>query len=97
MGRSQPVYQAVISVCFSSSFVKKKLKREIEGGQKKKAKRTSFSCVTSDLLLCCASLVNGTKLNPQNKGGGGGWMEPLPGVFDMLQYFETILPLVESL
>ena len=29
------------------------------------------------------------------KGGGGGWwMEPLPGVFDMLQYFETILPLV---
>ena len=28
---------------------------------------------------------------------GGGWMEPLPGVFDMLQYFEKILPLVESL
>ena len=24
-------------------------------------------------------------------------MEPLPGVFDMLQYFETILSLVESL
>ena len=24
-------------------------------------------------------------------------MEPLPGVFDMLQYFETILPSVESL
>ena len=24
-------------------------------------------------------------------------MEPLPGVFDMLQYFETILPLLESL
>ena len=24
-------------------------------------------------------------------------MEPLPGVFDMLQYFEMILPLVESL
>ena len=30
-------------------------------------------------------------------GGGGGWMEPLPGVFDMLQYFETTLPSVESL
>ena len=29
------------------------------------------------------------------KGGGG--MEPLPGVFDMFQYFETILSLVESL
>ena len=28
---------------------------------------------------------------------GGGEMEPLPGVSDMLQYFETILPLVESL
>ena len=28
----------------------------------------------------------------------GGWMEPFPGVFNMLQYkFETILPLVESL
>ena len=23
-------------------------------------------------------------------------MEPLPGVFDMLQYFKTILPLVET-
>ena len=29
--------------------------------------------------------------------GGGRWMEPLPGVFDMLQYFQTILPLAESL
>ena len=31
------------------------------------------------------------------RGGGGGWMESLSGVFDMLQYFETILPLAESL
>ena len=30
------------------------------------------------------------------KSDGGG-MEPLIGVFDILQYFETILPLVESL
>ena len=30
------------------------------------------------------------------QGGGRGWMEPLPGVLDMLKYFETILPLVES-
>ena len=29
--------------------------------------------------------------------GAGAWMEPLLGVFDMLPYFETILPLVESL
>ena len=28
---------------------------------------------------------------------GGGLTEPLPRVFDMLQYFKTILPLVESL
>ena len=27
----------------------------------------------------------------------GGWMEPLDGFFDMLQYFETILPSVERL
>ena len=34
----------------------------------------------------------------QGDGGGvGGWMEPLPRAFDMLQYFETILPLVERL
>ena len=30
-------------------------------------------------------------------GGEGGWIEPLTGVFDMLHYFETILPLVEGL
>ena len=32
-------------------------------------------------------------------GEGGSWgsMESFPGVFDMLQYFETILPLVKSL
>ena len=30
-------------------------------------------------------------------GGGGGGMEPPPGAFDMLQYFETILPFVESI
>ena len=27
---------------------------------------------------------------------GSTQMEPLPGVFDMLKYFERILPLVES-
>ena len=30
-------------------------------------------------------------------GVGEEWMEPLPGVFDMLQYFKTMLPLVENL
>ena len=36
-------------------------------------------------------------LGTRGAGGGGKWMETLPGVFDMLQYFETILPLVKSL
>ena len=30
-------------------------------------------------------------------GEGAGWIEPIPAVFDMLQYFETIVGLVESL
>ena len=33
---------------------------------------------------------------PWYKLGGGGAIEPLPRVFDVLQYFETILPSVES-
>ena len=33
---------------------------------------------------------------PWYKGGGGGWWNPR-WVFDMLQYFEMILPSVESL
>ena len=44
-------------------------------------------------------------LNPRTKKqihtptvvqGAGGLMEPLPGVFNMLQHIETILLLVES-
>ena len=31
------------------------------------------------------------------QGVGGGLEGTLPGVFDVLQYFETILPSVESL
>ena len=40
------------------------------------------------------------QIQVQGEGGGGvqgGWMELLREVFDMLQYFETILSLVESL
>ena len=50
-------------------------------------------------VLCFLTLGRTRKFihPPWYKEGGGGWMEPLPGVFDMLQYFETILPLVESL
>ena len=36
-------------------------------------------------------------VQPGGGGEGRGWIEPLPGVFDMLQYFETSFPLVESL
>ena len=50
-------------------------------------------------LLCLLTLGSTGKFIPPHHGtrGGGGEMEPLPGGFDMLQYFETILPLVESL
>ena len=34
---------------------------------------------------------------PHRDTRGKGWTEPLPGYVDMFQYFETILPLVESL
>ena len=34
---------------------------------------------------------------PRYKGRGGGWMEPLPRVFDMLQCFKKIFLSVESL
>ena len=65
------------------------------------AKRTSFPCVTSVLLLRCASLVNATKLNPQTytqiHTPTVVQLLEAGAVFDMLQYFETILPLVESL
>ena len=38
------------------------------------------------------------QIQVQGEGGvQGGWMELLREVFDMLQYFETILSLVESL
>ena len=36
-------------------------------------------------------------LPPWYRGGGGGLMEPLPRGFDMLKYFEVILPSVENL
>ena len=48
-------------------------------------------------LSYCLTLGRTRKFKPPPwyMGGGGGWMEPLPSV--MLQYFKTILPLVESL
>ena len=51
----------------------------------------TFRCVFSRLKQIHTPTV------VQWGGGGGGGMEPLPGVFDMLQYFETILPLEEIL
>ena len=69
-------------------------------GARKKGKRTSSSCVTSVLLLLCASLVKATKLNPRTYtqiDTPTGVQRDGGRVFDMLQYFETMLPLVESL
>ena len=41
---------------------------------------------------CQVTLTLGrtSKVIPPPWYKGGAWMEPLPGVFDMLQYFETI-------
>ena len=33
---------------------------------------------------------------PYKVGGGGGLIKTLPRIFDMLEFFETILPLEES-
>ena len=57
------------------------------------------SCLSSLVLSSTLTVGRTRKFMPPPwyKEGGGGLMEPLPGVFDMLQYFETILSLVESL
>ena len=55
---------------------------------------TSFHFPDSGLYLL--TLVRTRKFIPPPCYKGGGKMETLPRVFDMLQYFETILPLVES-
>ena len=55
----------------------------------------NFSCALIILVLCFRYMQIHTPTVVQ--GGGGVLMEPLPRVFDMLQYFKTILPLVESL
>ena len=59
------------------------------------------------LLIVFSSLLLLLLFNPRThtqtdtpivvQGGGSSRMEPLPVVFDMLYYFEMILPLVESL
>ena len=50
-------------------------------------------------IICILSLGRTRKfiLLPLYNGVVEEWMEPLPGVFDMLQYFETMLPLVENI
>ena len=55
--------------------------------------------IARNILLTLFNLRTYTQIHTPTvvQRGGGGWMEPRPGVFDMLQYFETIFPLVESL
>ena len=53
--------------------------------------------IARNLLLTSFNLRTYTQIHTPTVVQGGGGMEPLPGVFDMFQYFETILPLVESL
>ena len=43
----------------------------------------NLSCILSDGFLNDLIIITVVQ-------GGGGWMETLPGVFDMLQYVEMI-------
>ena len=47
--------------------------------------------------VCNWQLTPWTYTQIHTPPGGKGLVEPLPRVFDMLQYFETIWPSVESL
>jgi len=58
------------------------------------AQPSSLSNIRRYLVL---TLGRTRKFIPHHGTRGGGGMEPLLGVFDMLQYFETILPFVESI
>ena len=51
----------------------------------------------SEKFRCLTLGRTGNAIHTRSVVQGGGGMEPLPEIFDMLQYFETILPLVESL
>ena len=55
------------------------------------------NCVKRKLLYLTLRRTRKFIIPSRGPRRGEGWMEPLPGVFDRLQYFETILPLVESL
>ena len=43
----------------------------------------NLGCILSDGFLNDLIIITVVQ-------GGGGWMEPLPGVFDMLQYVKMI-------
>ena len=59
---------------------------------------TKLSRVVASTKLALLTLGRTRKFiaPPWYKGWEEGCMEPLPRVFDMLQYFETILPLMEA-
>ena len=57
----------------------------------------SFFFLAQDTALSQLTLGRTRKFIPPPWYKGGGAMVTHPGVFDMLHYFETILPLVESL
>ena len=66
--------------------------------REKTAKKCTKKCAARAKLLFCLLTFRRTSkfIPPPWYKEWVGW-NPLPGVFDMLQYFETILPLVESL
>ena len=59
-------------------------------------------CIPFNCSKCTVSLSVNRRTHTQIYAptvveGGGGLMEPLPITFDVLRYFETILPSVEKL
>ena len=64
----------------------------------KTAKKCTKKCAARARLLCCLLTLGRTsKFGPPPWYKEWGWLEPLSGVCDMLQYFETMFSLVESL
>ena len=46
--------------------------------------------ILAKLLVLTFGCTSKFTPSPWYKGGGGGWMEPLAGVFDMLQFFDKM-------
>ena len=74
---------------------KLKYSKELLGYKVKNAK--TYMIISVTMSHGVLTLRRTSKFIPSPWYKGGGWMEPLHRVFAMLKFFETIVPLVESL